>query len=80
MSARWVRGEGGGFKNARDGQPAHDATVTMPPFRTCPTGWHHGYGGGRLAFSLLCHYVWLMGYLTVRPVFNTISVVCCLFC
>ena len=45
LSTHWVGGEGGRFKNARGGEPAHDATVT--------THWHHNFGGWRLAFCLL---------------------------
>ena len=34
--------------------PAHHATVTMSPFWSCPTRWHHDFGGWRpsLGFRL----------------------------
>ena len=40
----WV--EGAGSDIARGGEPAHDATVTMYPFRNCLTPSHRNGGGG----------------------------------
>ena len=37
--------KGDGFKKiARAGEPAHDATVTISAFWSCPTHWHHDFG------------------------------------
>ena len=45
VATHWVWGEGASSKNARGGDPTHDATVTMSPFWNCPARWHHNFNG-----------------------------------
>ena len=44
--------KGPGSDMARGGEPAHDATVTMSPFRNRSTRWRHDSWGRCLAFGL----------------------------